>query len=164
MHASTKIRRFPVRLVRSSTQNLLFQCTHRCTHLQLCHIFQCSQCIHLQTCYVFLYFSGAFGSCTRTQEHAASHALVQNKIQKIHLNVTDTEINFGDPPENDRYRKYCNSRSPPKRLQIQKSIRKKLHQELQIRKLISKTQISVSAFFSYPKNQRFCFCNWKIIL
>ena len=41
----------------------------------------------------------------REQVHAATHALVQNKIHKIQLNIRDTEINFGNLPENDRYKK-----------------------------------------------------------
>ena len=94
-----------------------FYCTHLqqshaflyfwCTHLQESRIFQCFQCIHLP---VLLVTSSTKIPCfplllarAGAQEHAATHALVQNKIWTIHPNSTDTEINFGSPPENDRY-------------------------------------------------------------
>ena len=77
VHSSTKIPHFTVLWVHSST---------RLPH------FQCFQCIHLQTCYGFLYMWCTYlqkSPCfpvllvhARAQGHAATHALVQNKIRK----------------------------------------------------------------------------------
>ena len=109
VHASTKIPCFLYVWCTHLPQKLLFQCTH----LQKCHGVQCFQRTHLQISHILQYFgfykiatffsplfSRAFGAWD-TQPRA----LVQNKIQKIHLGVTDKEINFGNPSENDRYRK-----------------------------------------------------------
>ena len=78
---------------------------------------------------------------------STTHSHVQTKIMKMHLEIANTKINFGNPLENNKNKKF-KSRNPPTKLQIQKFMAKKLHQKSQIQKLTRKTRIFVSVFLN----------------